>query len=256
MAGDSPITSLVRTTTRLHHAHPVTFNTALLASATFLLGSISTSYAYSYLMSTRRSSDRENAGATREHNSLSLFYGDEEKLSQVERDNDKLPSSFYQQFIQNCVTTSVYCVIVRVNRVTDRRECILVERKEEPVKGKWWFPGGRMYKGESFFKAALRKCKEETGLSGTAIQVLGVFNSFFPTSSWDTSLIHGTQTVGIPVLIEVKDDAEILLDDTSQRFRWTSVDPEEEATKGEDQFIVQVLARMKAWSNTFKRKSD
>ena len=50
----------------------------------------------------------------------------------------------------------VYCVIVRVNRVTDRRECILVERKEEPVKGKWWFPGGRMYKGESFFKVRVR----------------------------------------------------------------------------------------------------
>ena len=111
----------------------------------------------------------------------------------------------------------------------------------------------RIYKGETFFQAALRKCKEETGLSGTAIQVLGVWNSFFPTSSWDTSNIHGTQTVGVPVLIEVQDQAEILLDDTSQRFRWTNLDPEEEGTKDEDQFIVQVLGRLKAWKSTFKR---
>ena len=69
----------------MHHAHPVTFNTVLLSSLGFLLGSLSTSYIYSYLTSRRKSSDRENAGASREHNSLSLFYGDEEQLGKVER---------------------------------------------------------------------------------------------------------------------------------------------------------------------------
>ena len=138
-----PATNIVRTFTRIHHDHPVTFNTILISSLSFFLGSLATSYSLSYLNSKKRSSDRENAGASREHNSLSLFYGDEAKLRKVERDNSHLPSSFYQQYIQNCVTTSVYCVIVRVNKITDRRECILVERKEEPVKGSWWFPGGR-----------------------------------------------------------------------------------------------------------------
>jgi len=57
-------------------------------------------------------------------------------------------------------------------------ECLLVERGSEPVKGVWWLPGGRIYKGETFFDAAIRKVKEETGLIGKPIQVLGFYNTF------------------------------------------------------------------------------
>ena len=57
-------------------------------------------------------------------------------------------------------------------------ECLLVQRATEPVKGVWWLPGGRIYKGETFFDAAIRKTKEETGLRGKPIQILGVYNTF------------------------------------------------------------------------------
>ena len=114
-------------------------------------------------------------------------------------------------------------VVVRVNKHTGEKECILVERRDEPAQGKWWFPGGRHIKGETFFSAAERKCKSETGLRGTATQVLGVWNTFFPTSAWDiknaSGEMAGTQTVNVAVYIEVADGSEVLLNKTSDRFR-------------------------------------
>jgi ADP-ribose pyrophosphatase YjhB (NUDIX family) len=105
-----------------------------------------------------------------------------------------------------------------------KKECLLVLRSSEPVKGVWWLPGGRLLKGESFFVAAKRKAQEETGLTNvTCIQVLGVWNTFFPTSNWDTGQEKGTQTVNPIVLVELNDvDADVKLDDTSEEVRLCS----------------------------------
>jgi ADP-ribose pyrophosphatase YjhB (NUDIX family) len=70
------------------------------------------------------------------------------------------------------------CLVIRKNTINGKTECLLVERGSEPVKGAWWLPGGRIHKGETFFDAAFRKVKEETGLHGKPLQVLGVYNTF------------------------------------------------------------------------------
>jgi ADP-ribose pyrophosphatase YjhB (NUDIX family) len=58
----------------------------------------------------------------------------------------------------------VYCLLVQTTN-TGKKECLLVLRSSEPVKGVWWLPGGQLLKGESFFAAAKRKAQQETGLS-------------------------------------------------------------------------------------------
>ncbi|GMI21167.1 hypothetical protein TrRE_jg10923 [Triparma retinervis] len=93
--------------------------------------------------------------------------------------NRHLPDDFYKKYVHSCIVNTVDCVIVRVNTITNQKEFILVERKDQPAKGMFWFPGGRMFKGETFFAAALRKCRDETGISGKAAQVLGVYNTHF-----------------------------------------------------------------------------
>jgi ADP-ribose pyrophosphatase YjhB (NUDIX family) len=97
----------------------------------------------------------------------------------------------------------------------------LVFRSSEPVKGVWWLPGGRLLKGETFFAAAQRKAREETGLTNVScIQILGVWNTFFPTSNWDNETDKGTQTVNPIVLVELNDvDEDVKLDDTSEEVR-------------------------------------
>lgn len=49
-------------------------------------------------------------------------------------------------------------------------DVILVQRKNEPQKGTWGFPGGSVELGESLAEAALRELKEETG---TVAEVIG-----------------------------------------------------------------------------------
>jgi len=69
-------------------------------------------------------------------------------LTTTEKHNKYLPDDFYKKYVHSCIVNCVDCVIVRVNTITGEREFILVERKDQPAKGMFWFPGGRMFKGE------------------------------------------------------------------------------------------------------------
>jgi ADP-ribose pyrophosphatase YjhB (NUDIX family) len=178
----------------------------------------------------------------------------------------------------------VDCLLVRTTR-EGKKECLLVLRSSEPVKGVWWLPGGRLLKGESFFAAAKRKAMQETGLTNvTCVQVLGVWNTFFPTSNWDTDKEKGTQTVNPIVLVELNDaGADVKLDDTSEevhllnwcvlmvyntgssysfllfitilnfQWRWIGLDPQEAIKNGEDKYVVQALFRLQAWNPSYNK---
>lgn len=54
---------------------------------------------------------------------------------------------------------------------------LLIERKNEPFKGKWAFPGGLLDEGESCEDCVARELKEETGLSGVMLEQLGVWSA-------------------------------------------------------------------------------
>jgi len=130
--------------------------------------------------------NKKNAGATAEGDDLSLFYGNVDELTAITASRKFLPDDLYGKLVRDCV---VFCVDIVLVRTTNdgKKECLLVKRSSEPVKGVWWWPGGRMLKGETFFDAAKRKAQQETGLNDvTCVQVLGIWNTFFPTSNWDT----------------------------------------------------------------------
>ena len=193
--------------------------------------------------------DKTNCGATIEGEDLSLFYGDEAELKTITPSQKFLPEDLYGRLVRDCI---VFCVdIVLVRKTLDgRKECLLVKRSSEPVKGVWWWPGGRMLKGETFFDAAQRKARQETGLTNTrCVQVLGIWNTFFPTSNWDTETEKGTQTVNAIVLVELQGvGEEIALDDTSEDSRWISLDPKEATANGEDKYVLQGLLRLECWN--------
>ena len=117
------------------------------------------------------------AGATEEGNDLSLFYGEVDELTTITDSRKFLPSDLYGKLVRDCVVFCVDIVLVRTNS-DSKKECLLVKRSSEPAKGLWWWPGGRMLKGETFFDAAKRKAQQETGLGDvTCIQVLGIWNT-------------------------------------------------------------------------------
>ena len=164
-----------------------------------------------------------------------------------------LPSEMYGKLVRDCVVCCVDCLIVRVSSTSGKKECLVVERSSEPAKGLWWLPGGRLLKGETFFDAAKRKAQQETGLKDVdCIQVLGVWNTFFPTSHWDTETSKGTQTVNPIVLVELKEPgADVKLDETSEQWRWIGLDPDEAANDGVDRYVLQALYRLQAWDPTY-----
>mmetsp|Transcript_9897 Transcript_9897/g.20604 ORF Transcript_9897/g.20604 Transcript_9897/m.20604 type:complete len:231 (-) Transcript_9897:76-768(-) len=193
--------------------------------------------------------DRTNEGATIEGEDLSLFYGDIAKLKTITPSRKFLPEDLYGRLVKDCIVFCVDIVLVRTT-TQGKKECLLVKRSSEPVKGVWWWPGGRMLKGETFFDAAQRKAVQETGLSNTTcVQVLGIWNTFFPTSNWDTPESKGTQTVNAIVLVELQGvGEEIALDETSEDSRWISLDPELAKANGEDKYVLQGLLRLESWN--------
>lgn len=59
-------------------------------------------------------------------------------------------------------------------------ELLVLRRKNSPAKNEWWFPGGRMRKGETFEEALNREVEEETGLHVKILKLLGVYSRIFP----------------------------------------------------------------------------
>lgn len=223
------------------------------------------------------------AGAIIENNDLSMYWGNTseyvpEKIPEKRR---FLPAEFYQEMCNNCIICCCDILLVRNNPITStsgnkKKECLLVERASEPVKGSWWWPGGRMFKGETFFDAALRKMRDEVGIEidlkncakygdsssdnvesskKVLLQVMGIYNTFFPSSAWDTETEKGTQTVNAIVLIVLPDPDsqkyDILLDKTSERFKWICLDADDAEKNGEEIYVVEALRRLSAWNKTY-----
>jgi len=69
-----------------------------------------------------------------------------------------IPDSLYHQIITQM---PIPCVDVAI---THNHCVLLVKRLDEPAKGQWWLPGGRVYKSEMMVQTAKRKALEEVGL--------------------------------------------------------------------------------------------
>lgn len=79
---------------------------------------------------------------------LSLFYGmDQKALTTVKPEYKRLPTELYQQVVE---LLPILCIDLAVERPSDGK-FLLVKRGAEPAKGLWWVPGGRIFKGASFF---------------------------------------------------------------------------------------------------------
>jgi len=85
-----------------------------------------------------------------------------------------IPSRLYKQILASTPIPSVEAMILKNNSL------LFLKRKNNPAKGEWWFPGGRIRKGETFKETLLRKVKEETSLNVEIIKFVGVYNRIFP----------------------------------------------------------------------------
>jgi len=56
---------------------------------------------------------------------------------------------------------------------------LFLRRQNSPAERQWWFPGGRIRKGETFEEALYREVKEETGLEVIKSELINVYSRIF-----------------------------------------------------------------------------
>ena len=89
------------------------------------------------------------------------------------KDCNFIPQTLYDQIVKCLPIVSVEAVIVKDNAL------LFLKRNNEPVKGEWWFPGGRIHKGESLKQTLCREIKEETGLEIIESKLVNVYSRVF-----------------------------------------------------------------------------
>jgi colanic acid biosynthesis protein WcaH len=100
-------------------------------------------------------------------------------------------------------------------------QVLLGKRTNEPLKGRWFTPGGRIYKNETWQDALIRVAEVELGLSGIVVEgfsLMGMWDHFYNNSAVD--LNTSTHYVNLPHYAEFKYRPQIILDDQHGDFKW------------------------------------
>lgn len=84
---------------------------------------------------------------------------------------------------------------------------LLIERGNEPFRGKWAFPGGFMNMDETTEQCAIRELEEETGLRVSHIQQIGAYSKVDRDPRGRTVTVAYLAIVDAPVEAKGQDDA-------------------------------------------------
>lgn len=135
-----------------------------------------------------------------------------DKVKQVA---ERLPKEFYGKAVENLI---ISCVDVFVYD-PETRKYLLVKRGQKPSQGTWHVPGGRQNKGESFFEAAIRKCKEELSIDIIPMKNLTNYGTIFPDSEWGAQ----THTNNQVIFATIQPGSNPDVDHNHEGWRWLDI---------------------------------
>ncbi len=127
----------------------------------------------------------------------------------TETQTSAIPLEQYKEFHRLMPIACIDIVLVQNDSF------LLVKRKNAPVQGKWWLPGGRILRDERFADAAERKALQETGLRVQDLKLLGVDETFFTDGPFGKS----THTINIIFQGTAKSE-RVTIDDQSEEYHW------------------------------------
>ena len=90
----------------------------------------------------------------------------------------------------------------------DAGRLLVVRRGQEPAKGTWSIPGGRVEPGESWAQAAIRELHEETGLHGEITGFAGLIERAAPDGATYVIADYRLRAAGEPRAADDADDAQ------------------------------------------------
>lgn len=99
--------------------------------------------------------------------------------------------------------------------VVHRGKILLIQRQRKPFKDHWAIPGGFVEITETTQDGCLRELKEEAGVSGRIVSLVGVY---------DTPDRDPRHTVCISYLVEVAGRVSIKAGDDARKVDWFSLD--------------------------------
>lgn len=115
-----------------------------------------------------------------------------------------MPQAEWETVVRNVPIVSVDLVALHEGDV------LLGRRENEPAKGEWFVPGGRVHRDESLETAVRRVATRELGSSVTVESRLGVYEHFWETA--DVADADGKHYVPIAFLVTLDAD-EVRTDD-------------------------------------------
>ena len=129
----------------------------------------------------------------------------------------EIPIDKYREIVDLMPIQCVDAVVIKDGRY------LLVKRDNEPLKGVFMTPGGRVLKGEKLVDAVKRKVREETGLEVKPISVVGFYEDFYEKNELGLDLVHTTSIVFACSYI----GGEVRLDNQSSDYVWADSLPKE-----------------------------
>ena len=114
-----------------------------------------------------------------------------------------IPKLEYKTILANMPIVCVDLIIINNGKF------LLLKRNNEPAKGEFWFPGGRILKLETIKSAALRKAKLEVNLDCNFHKVISVEETIFDKKSDMSTTVH---TINIVCKLTTDNIKEIKLD--------------------------------------------
>ena len=130
-----------------------------------------------------------------------------------------LSDAEYKRIMEIMPVVCIDCLVQN-----EQGEFLLVKRNNEPLKGKYWVPGGRLLRNERLEDAVNRKMRQELGVSVEIVRNLGFYEEFFEKTAQNAE--GGFHAISFLYLVRPL-AGEITLDDQSAEWGWfKSVPPQ------------------------------
>ena len=108
-----------------------------------------------------------------------------------------IPDEEYKMMLEKL---AIPCVDIVIEN--SEGKVLMIKRSNEPAKGQWWLPGGRIFKKETIRDAAIRKIHEEVGLELSDVIIIGAYETIFDEGPF--GIESGTHSVNVLVKGNVK----------------------------------------------------
>ena len=126
-----------------------------------------------------------------------------------------LEKEIFKTIVRNTPLVSIDLCVVCDGKI------LLGKRKNDPLKGFFFTPGGRILKNEAHIDCLKRVAKSELGLIINEIkqaELMGVWDHFYENSVFGDEV--STHYVNLPHCVYYYKRPEIILDDQHEVFKW------------------------------------